>query len=519
MQQNPGRTKLRTLALLTGMGLMIPCYLFTVGNIWFSPWLLYARNRVAIVVLTVLCALGLLAAFGAIGRHEAFLARHRRRILAFAALFYLLVQILMGLALRFTPITDTEQCFTAAQLLADTGDFGNVERPFVYFTRCPHNLSLVYLLSALFRFCGAFGLNDRFMQAVVLCSLFFTAGLIASAQLAGRLGGVRAQMRLLVLFALCLPLLYCTTEIYTDAFSVAFPSLMIDAFLRARESRGWARKLAFCAAFAVFAFVGAQMRVTALIAAIACLIAALFDGQIRLFFAMLLTLALVLVPGTAAVQRENARHLGAQNIEERELPILHYLAMGLPVQVDEGYGQYGYGGWYLFTTSFEDTQERDAALLEEVIDRIYYLRYPNRLLNMLSRKNLSTFGDGTFSLNEIIQADEPQADNPVKAVIFAQGPLYPAYYHLCTGMFMAQMLLACLACAQAIRRRDTTGAPLFLTLLGAFLFLSLWETRGRYFFQFEMILLCAAALVQPLKKRTKQGKPSPAQETDTADTH
>ena len=117
MQQNPGRTKLRTLALMTGMGLMIPCYLFTVGNIWFSPWPLYARNRVAIVVLTVLCALGLLAAFGAIGRHEAFLTRHRRRILAFAALFYLLVQILMGLALRFTPITDTEQCFTAAQLL------------------------------------------------------------------------------------------------------------------------------------------------------------------------------------------------------------------------------------------------------------------------------------------------------------------------------------------------------------------------------------------------------------------
>ena len=37
MQQNPGRTKLRTLALMTGMGLMIPCYLFTVGNIWFLP--------------------------------------------------------------------------------------------------------------------------------------------------------------------------------------------------------------------------------------------------------------------------------------------------------------------------------------------------------------------------------------------------------------------------------------------------------------------------------------------------
>ena len=27
--------------------------------------------------------------------------------------------------------------------------------------------------------------------------------------------------------------------------------------------------------------------------------------------------------------------------------------MGLPVQSDEGYGQYGYGGWLIFSTSFQ----------------------------------------------------------------------------------------------------------------------------------------------------------------------
>ena len=38
------------------------------------------------------------------------------------------------------------------------------------------------------------------------------------------------------------------------------------------------------------------------------------------------------------------------------------------------------------------------------------------------------------------------------------------------------------------------SAPLFLTLLGAFLFLCIWETRARYFFQFMMVLLCAGAM-------------------------
>ena len=41
----------------------------------------------------------------------------------------------------------------------------------------------------------------------------------------------------------------------------------------------------------------------------------------------------------------------------------------------------------------------DAALRAEIRDRVYYLRYPSRLLNMLSRKNLSSFGDGTFRLH------------------------------------------------------------------------------------------------------------------------
>lgn len=178
--------------------------------------------------------------------------------------------------------------------------------------------------------------------------------------------------------------------------------------------------------FALSAFIGAQIRFTSVIAAIACLIAALFESRIRLAAWLAVPLALVFVAGSAAVNAENARHLGAENIEKYTLPKLHYIAMGLPVQSDEGYGQYGYGGWLVFSTSFDDPQERDAALLREVIDRIYYLRYPSRLLNMMSRKNLSTFGDGTFRLNEIIEGDVRDPDNLVKQFVFAPGKYYPA---------------------------------------------------------------------------------------------
>ena len=487
--------------LLFGMALMIPCYLFTSGNVLLSPWPLYNRNRPALAVLTAAFTLLLLFLLRAVNRHEDFLKKHDRRIVFAAAVFYFVVQMFMAHALRFVPKTDAEQCFTAAQLLVDTGTFGTNERSFVYFTRYPHNLGMVYLLAAIFKFFGFFGWADRFMQAALVCTLLFTPGLICAACAAKRMGGVKAQARMLILFASSLPLLYCTSELYTDAFSVAFPMVIVYCFLRVKEAEGNRARLLWSVLFGLTTFVGAQIRFTAVIAAIACLIALLFErrGRALLCAGCALALSFVLLGG--AIDSFTYRHLAEEDIAKYELPKLHYIAMGLPIHEDQGYGQYGDGGWLIYTTSFEDTQERDRALLDEIIDRVYYLRYPSRLLNLLSRKNLSTFGIGTFMLNEIIEADDYDADNIVKQFIFGRGQFSRAYYHAATALFVSQMIIACLACAQAVGQKNTSAAPLYIALVGVFLFLSIWETRGRYFFQYVPLLLCAGAMLDIKKQK------------------
>ncbi len=478
--------------LLAGMGLMIPCYLFTAGNVALSPWPLYERNRLALCLLTPLCLL-LLLGLGRAARAKAF-EKHGRAVLIGFAAFYFVVQLAMAAALRFTPVTDLEQCVTAARHLAQTGAFGDSERSLIYFGRYPHNMGLVYLLAGIFKAAGALG-ADELLAAALVCGLLFALGLVSAARLCGLLGGAQAQTRALLLFAACLPFLYCTSELYTDAFSVGFASMVLFCFLKAKAAESRRARALWALLFAVCAFLGAQIRFPTIIAAIACLIAALFEKRVKLTAILALPLALVFAVGGSMVNAVNEQNLGAENIAKNKLPKLHYIAMGLPVQSDEGYGQYGYGGWLIFSTSFDDPQERDAALKQEVINRVYtLLRHPNQLLSTLSRKNLSTFGSGTFSLNEIFEADAHEPDNAVKQVVFGGGRWNRAYTHLATAMFLAQMLLACMACVQAIRRRETKAAPLFLTLLGAFLFLSIWETRARYFFQFMMILICAGAM-------------------------
>ena len=389
---------LTALLLMLGMGLMLPCYLFTAGNVLLSGWTLYARSRAALCILTVLCLAALYLAFRAADRHEAFFERHEMSVLAAFAAAYFVIQLLMAHLLRFVPKTDLEQCYTAAQLLTDTGTYGASERAWKYFTRYPFNLGLVYLLSGVFRFFGALGWDDRFMQAALAATMLFTPGLLAGARILRRIGGVKAQTRFLILVMSCLPMLYCTTEIYTDCFSLSFPTMIIYCAMRIRElgcevsekRRRYPQMtlLLWIILFALVSFFGSQIRFTSIIAAIACLIWLALCGKPLRFAAACAALALVMTAGGALVDRENAKHIDPAEMDRLSFSPLHHIAMGLPIHEDQGYGQYGDGGWYIFSSSFETQEARNAALLEEIIDRVYYLRYPDRLLNLISRKNL-----------------------------------------------------------------------------------------------------------------------------------
>ena len=94
---------------------------------------LYDRNRLALCLLTPLCLL-LLLLLGRAAKAKVFETHERAVLLGFAA-FYFVIQLVMASALRFTPVTDLEQCVTAARRLAQTGAFGDSERSLIYFGR------------------------------------------------------------------------------------------------------------------------------------------------------------------------------------------------------------------------------------------------------------------------------------------------------------------------------------------------------------------------------------------------
>lgn len=485
----------RTL-LLAGMALVVPCYLFAALNVVFSPWDFLPRSRAALALLCALAAGGMLLIARAADRHEAFLTRHARAIRAAAVLAFFAAQMFFGSQMRFSPDADSATCYNSAIEWVQTGQIGEYRMAWMSIVPniFPQFVLEVLILRAMRAMPFLAGV-DLYYGIVLFNAALFAAGFWAMLKLAERLRGGAGQAVFAANMALCLPMFYCTSELYSDALSMPFLMLalcLLAQVLTARDERV-AHAAALLAGFALL--IGMEIRATVVIVAIAAaIVAALLCRPRRLL--CFVTAGVVLLAGHTALIRYRDGILGAEQVAQNSLPVSHYLMMGTPDPLGYGNGSFNYAD-RIFTRSIEDPQERSAACWHEFHERLYALRYPNRMLSALSRKMLSVFGDGTYNLRQIFGTGS-EAPPPLKAVLIDDTPQSDAYRHLCTGVMLAQLLFACAGVAGQIARREAEAADALcaVELVGIFLLLMLWESNARYFFHAVPVLLMVSALGQ-----------------------
>ena len=204
---------------------------------------------------------------------------------------------------------------------------------------------------------------------------------------------------------------------------------------------------------------------------------------------------LTLTLGTTAVQQAMLGPVIDPAVyAQQNTPVIHWIMMSIPT----GNNPYGNAtGDYGITWGMMDEGASHEEVMNSIYtrmkDRIYTLRYPNRLLTAMLRKNAAAMGDGTFGLSEMLD-DNPVRENGVSACVLAGRPYYPAYSAVCTGVYLASLALALCGCARDLRRRDTSAAMLYIAAFGVMLFLLIWEARSRYFFNFVPVFLMLSAL-------------------------
>ena len=117
----------------------------------------------------------------------------------------------------------------------------------------------------------------------------------------------------------------------------------------------------------------------------------------------------------------------------------------------------GFSGDYAITWGMMEEgathEEVMASIYSRMKDKIYTLRYPNRLISAALHKDSSFMGDGTYGMTEMLD-DGPVRENVVSSFVLEGRSRYRLHMTLCTGVWLAQLTLALLACVRDIRRSD-----------------------------------------------------------------
>jgi len=463
------------------------CALTGACFIWMAVSIFICNHYSYNVPILVLLTLNLLALtviiWQLIKRHEAFFMKHRK---AFTWGFLIMmgaVQTAMIFPLRYTPVFDIGALYGGAAEWVTTGDFASY---YEYFSMFHNNWGGLLLLRVIFGLAKLVGITDFFIVASVFNSVLSLASMCLTGSVCEKLLGFRGRLLASLMFIISPPYYFIAPAFYTDALTMVFPILILYLYLVSREQEKPIKRLALFALIGLAAGIGYSIKATAVIMLIAVMIDAFLNWDIKKCLPLILVSIAIMLLCRLVTHGIIYRHIDRRQVDEEQIPILHWVMMGT-----QGSGMYD-PGEYEFTKSFLDPSERRDAVRERLFSR---LRSYNaiRFAQLFTTKLDIDFGDGTYGLSDCLGCPHGE-DNALHLMLLKGGSVHNAYKHICTGALMALYLLIIVSSLFEIFGRCSAQrafAPR-LALLGLVLFLLFWEARWRYFSNYSPIIITAA---------------------------
>ncbi len=482
--------------LWAGMG----CFLIAAGisfaNLLIFP---YARQYHGFAffpeMLAFAVALGLLIWAGHAFEHmENVRVEKAARILRPAFLAALLiVHLLMGYWMEYTPSGDNLMLYNGAQMLAQDGSFERNPDFGLYLARFSNQWGFLLILTGIFKLFFALGIPHPFFLLAAIQAGLYVLGMRSALRIAKRLYGERGECLMILMLAACLPLWLAAAVLYTDTFSLPFILMALDFAMRAQEEEKGSRQFGYAAICGALVLLGSQIKMTTLIVLIAACIIWVLTMKPGRACASVLVCAAMMAAGTGIVHHVMLEDvLNPAEYEQQHTPAIHWVMMSIPTS-DNPYGSVtgDYGITWGMMESGASHDEVMASIYSRMRDRIYTLRYPNRFLQAALRKNANYIGDGTFGMTEMLD-DGPVRENAVSSIVLEGRKYYPLYQAVSSGIFMAQLLLSAFGCWTAMKKHDFRTVLPAVSAFGVMLFLMFWEARSRYIFGFVPVILLLA---------------------------
>lgn len=252
------------------------CFTFTAINIILHNTYYKALH---LICVTTICLVGLTIIYKNLSKNEKFIEKNYNKILISFGIGMFIIEIVLGIALRYDPLWDVGAIHKGAIEWVETGTFENY---YEYFYRFPNNLAAMAFLHLFFKIASIFGIKDYFAVSVVINSIMVSCTTVIVSLICKKIADVKHAVFALVLFGFSVQFYFLGGAVYTDMLSVMFPVLFFYLYLNSKEQSG-KRKIITYILMGLTITIGSLNKFTVIIIAIAVGIDLLINRKFKEF--------------------------------------------------------------------------------------------------------------------------------------------------------------------------------------------------------------------------------------------
>ena len=431
------------------------------------------------------------------------LPRRRFRLLLGAVLvLYGLALGWLGFLLAEVPIMDMN---TVLQSLPDFLDDGIPQVWGGYYVTCNNNLGLALLLTGWYRLVGLFGITPDteagIYAGIVLNVLAIWLAVVLVCMLARRILHHNSGVALTFLLAAgFLPFVLWAPCFYSDTLSLPFGLLVLLCWNYYRAEKRRPVRIALLVAMGAAAFVGYAVKGSVAVILVALVIQLFLEKKPRQALAGALVLVVMFIGLNTGYRAWQHSGLLDFSVEDE---------IGFPIELWFAYGSTGDGNYndpVCQAAKDLPTMDDRRQMLRQFIIEQYSSRGPLEQLDFMTRKAVITWGDGLYDAQEFLAT--PLKSNWTHRFILEGQPGYMPMIYYCQAYQFLLMGLVLAGAVGAVRRaRPGTLTLARVSVFGLMLFLSFWETKARYSFNFTpLLILLAAATLWRLARQRRIGR-------------
>lgn len=465
--------------------ILLFAFIFTAvlfGNIIFQ----YNPFVQIILMLAVLTAIaGMVYLYT---KHRLMLLQNRYKILFAFVVVTILIQCVIGFFTIPNPMYDHGKVFWGAVHWAE-GNFGEDFTVYDnYLHHYPQQMGQFLILQLLFKLASTMGIHSFYTVASIAGHLLFAIMTISTFFYLERTINSDCAMMLLPMQVFFLPIYFQSTVSYTDTYSVWSIPVTLLLFDMAFKSNHWSKQLFYGILAGVFLAIGAEIKVTVLIVAIALFFQYVFHSDKKaktiIFLSVLCSFLLV----SYGFKVWSYRTVLQEERASEGMPVTHWLMMGL-----QGDGSYSwYDEWEI--TCGVPAEERVGKNLQVIQERLEDMGLQG-YLQLLYRKTCRTFGSGTGEMYYNYQyQDNSSPVNWVYEIVLQQGKYFSIFNNLSNAVYLLWIGFGVVGASLILMRGSSLRirfAP-YLAMIGFWIFMMLWESNHRQLInQWSLFLITA----------------------------